>query len=166
MSRVSRARRIATAAAYGGGGIGVLGAIAAGLIVSQINHAHRTIGPPEGPAPGCDGTYGDDLPSGGPGSRASGIGRVGGSVVPLRLAVLGDSSAVGLGVQRSDETPGAVLARNLARIAGRPVQLCCFAVVGALSADLPAQVTQAHEVDPELAFIMIGGNDVTHRVWP
>src|SRR5690606_25385615 len=78
----------------------------------------------------------------------------------------GDSSAVGLGVERSDQTPGAVLARNLARIAGRPVQLCCYAVVGALSADLRGQVDKALEVQPDLALIMIGGNDVTHRVWP
>ena len=78
MGRVSRARRIATAALYGGGGIGVLGALTAGLVVSQINHAWRTIKPPKHPAPPCDGRYGPHQPG-----------------KPLTLAVLGDSSSTG-----------------------------------------------------------------------
>jgi lysophospholipase L1-like esterase len=154
MGRVSRARRVATAAVYGGGGIGILGALAAGLIISQVNHAWRTIRPPDDPAPECDGTYGEHLD----GEHLDGE--------PLRLAVLGDSSAVGLGVDHPDETPGAVLASNLARITSRPVQLHCFGVTGALSADLRDQVAQALEVHPDLTLIMIGGNDVTHRIWP
>ncbi|MGH3716747.1 MAG: SGNH/GDSL hydrolase family protein, partial [Micromonosporaceae bacterium] len=149
MGRVSRARRVATAAMYGGGGIGVLGALAAGLIVSQVSYARRIIGPPEEPAPAADGTYGEHEPG-----------------EPLRLVVLGDSSSVGLGAATYRQTPGAVLARNLARIAGRPVQLRTAGVIGALSADLDDQVRRALAHQPDLALIMIGGNDVTHRVWP
>ncbi|MQA27029.1 MAG: SGNH/GDSL hydrolase family protein [Micromonosporaceae bacterium] len=149
MGRVSRARRVATAAMYGGGGIGVLGAIATGLIVSQIRHAERTIPITETPPPSGDGRYGGRLPG-----------------EPLTLAVLGDSSAAGIGVDLPEDTPGAVLAGNLARIAGRPVRLRCLAAAGALSADLSAQVEQALPLRPDLALIMIGGNDVTHRIWP
>lgn len=149
MGRVSRARRVATAAMYGGGSIGLLGALAAGLIVSQVNYARRTIGLPDGEAPNGDGVYGGEHDG-----------------EPLRLVVLGDSSSVGLGVERGDQTPGAVLAHHLARIAGRPVRLRCAGVVGALSADLAAQVTEARTFQPDLALIIIGGNDVTHRVWP
>jgi lysophospholipase L1-like esterase len=149
MGRVSRARKIATAALYGGGGLGVAGALTAGLIVGQINHAWRTIKPLEHPAPRCDGRYGPHL-----------------SGEPLRLALLGDSSAVGLGVHEPDQTPGAVLASNLARLVGRPVELTCLGVTGARSADLPRQVEKAIEARPDLTLIMIGANDVTHRVWP
>ncbi|HEX6077113.1 MAG TPA: SGNH/GDSL hydrolase family protein [Micromonosporaceae bacterium] len=149
MGRVSRARRIATAALYGGGGLGVAGALTAGLIVGQINYAWRTIKPPEHPAPPCDGRYGGPLPG-----------------EPLKLVLLGDSSAVGLGVHGPEQTPGAVLATNLARLIGRPVDLSCFGVVGARSADLHRQVDLALRVPPDLTLIMIGANDVTHRIWP
>ncbi|MGH3662848.1 MAG: SGNH/GDSL hydrolase family protein [Micromonosporaceae bacterium] len=149
MSRASRARKIATAAMYGGGGIGAVGAIVTGLIVSQIRQAWQTIPPSAAAPPNADGRYGDNLPGD-----------------PLRLAVLGDSSAAGLGVEHPDETPGALLASNLSRIAGRPVELSCLAVVGALSANLHTQVRQATPLRPDLTLIMIGGNDVTHRVWP
>lgn len=149
MGRILRARRVATAALYGGGGLSVAGVLTAGLIVGQINYAWRTIKPPKHPAPPCDGRYSGHL-----------------SGEPLRLVVLGDSSAAGLGVSESTQTPGAILAVNLARLVGRPVELSCFAVVGARSADLPRQVEKALVVRPDLALIMIGANDVTHRVWP
>ncbi len=149
MGRVSRARRIATAALYGGGGIGLLGALTAGLVVGQINHAWRTIRPPKHPAPPCDGRYGANQPG-----------------EPLTLAVLGDSSSTGLGVERPDQAPGAVLAADLCRLTARPVDLHCFGVVGARSTDLHQQVERARTVRPDLTLIMIGANDVTHRVWP
>lgn len=149
MGRVSRARRIATAALYGGGGVGLLGALTAGLVVGQINHAWRTIQPPKHPAPPCDGRYGAHQPG-----------------EPLTLAVLGDSSSTGLGVERPEQAPGAVLAVNLSRLTARPVDLHCFGVVGARSADLHQQVDQARTARPDLTLIMIGANDVTHRVWP
>ncbi|WP_246372600.1 SGNH/GDSL hydrolase family protein, partial [Nocardioides pelophilus] len=53
-----------------------------------------------------------------------------------------------------------------ARPAGRRVYLKDFAVVGARSSDLKAQVDRALLIEPEVAVILIGGNDVTHTVLP
>jgi len=43
------------------------------------------------------------------------------------------------------------------------VRLYRVAVVGAMSAGLPYQVDAALEYEPDVAVILIGGNDVTHR---
>ena len=82
------------------------------------------------------------------------------------MAVLGDSSAVGLGVELPSETPGALLARGLAAAARRPVAMTCVGQVGAESSDLREQVDRALPLSPELAVIMVGANDVTHKVRP
>ena len=50
MSRASRARRIAAAAAFGGGGIGALGAAAYGVLVTEVKMARKLIGQPFGNA--------------------------------------------------------------------------------------------------------------------
>jgi lysophospholipase L1-like esterase len=51
-------------------------------------------------------------------------------------------------------------------LSGRPVRLTNLAVVGAVSADLGEQVRRARELVPgaDVAVIMIGANDVTHRI--
>src|SRR4051794_36455107 len=85
---------------------------------------------------------------------------------PIVFAVLGDSSAVGLGVERSSETPGVLLAAALAELAERPVRLVGLAVSGAESRDLDAQVEKALLERPDLALIMIGVNDVTTLTRP
>jgi lysophospholipase L1-like esterase len=84
------------------------------------------------------------------------------------MGVLGDSSAVGLGVDHSWHTPGALLAQGLAAISGRPVRLRVHAIVGAESSHLDDQVRQWLKVcpKPHIAVIMVGANDVTHRVKP
>ena len=82
---------------------------------------------------------------------------------PLRLAVLGDSSAAGLGCQRAEQTPGALLAGGLARELQRRVLLDVQAVVGARARDLDTQVARALARGVDLTVIMIGANDVTHR---
>ncbi len=151
MSRASSARRIAAAAAYGGGGIGALGAAMFGVIFTEMKLARRWIGHPFGKlGPGGAGRYGT-----GPGE-------------PIRLALLGDSSSVGLGAETAQGTPGVVLAQGLAEITGRPVQLLLNGRVGAESAELIAQVASLLEEtpQPDLAVIMIGANDVTHRRKP
>jgi lysophospholipase L1-like esterase len=79
------------------------------------------------------------------------------------MVVLGDSSAAGYGVHRGRETPGALLATGLSRRLHRPVRLHRFAVVGAISAALRHQVEAALECRPDLAVILIGGNDITNR---
>ncbi|NEB11381.1 SGNH/GDSL hydrolase family protein, partial [Streptomyces coelicoflavus] len=44
MSRARVARRIAAGAAYGGGGIGLAGAAAVGLVVAEVQLARRRVG--------------------------------------------------------------------------------------------------------------------------
>ena len=106
MSRASQARKIAVAAAYGGGGLGLLTAGAFGLIRAEAALARRAIGEPTETPPDADGVYG----------RAHGG-------TPISLVVLGDSSAGGLGVEHGHQTPGAMMAAGLAEVADQPVQL-------------------------------------------
>ncbi len=149
MGRARRARKVAAAAAFGGGGVTALGAIGVGLMAVEMKLARRTIGTPFGAAPEANGVYGA------------------GSGTPIELAVFGDSSAAGLGADLPEHTAGAVVARGLAAVAGRPVRLTNVAVVGAVSADLAGQVEGLlPEVQPDVAIIMVGANDVTHRVRP
>jgi lysophospholipase L1-like esterase len=148
VSRASRARQIAMGAAYGGGGATLLGASAVGLLLAQAKLARRAIGQPTTEPPHASGRYG--------GQGADGS--------PVRLVVLGDSSAAGLGVHRSEETPAVVIACGLAEAAGRPVDVRTVALSGAESRDLDRQVSLVLETSPQVAVIMIGANDVTHRV--
>ncbi|WP_144877092.1 SGNH/GDSL hydrolase family protein [Microbacterium sp. 1.5R] len=84
---------------------------------------------------------------------------------PLELLVLGDSVAAGLGAQRRKETLGGRLAKGLARRLHRPVRLRTAAVVGSESSDLSAQLDGLPaDYVPHVAVIVVGGNDVTHRV--
>ena len=84
-------------------------------------------------------------------------------VVTLAFAVLGDSIAYGLGAARTADTVGARLAAELTE-AGIPVDTRVFAVSGADSRGLAAQVKQATAWRPGLALIIIGANDLTHFV--
>jgi lysophospholipase L1-like esterase len=145
------ARRIAAAAAYGGTGLGLLGASAWGVLLLEARLARRAIGLPAGQPPAADGVY---LP----GRPVSGD--------ELRYAVLGDSSAAGLGADEADETVGALTAAGLAELADRPVRLTVTAAVGADSKTLLDQLPAAVAARPGVALIMIGANDVTHRLRP
>lgn len=150
MSKASAARRLAAAAAYGGGGLGVFGAGLYGLLRAEATLARRTIGEARGePPPDATGWYGRGRP--GP---------------AIKIALLGDSSAAGYGVERVEETPGALLASGVAERADRRVHLREFAVVGARSSDLAGQVARALPTRPDVAVILIGANDVTHVVPP
>jgi lysophospholipase L1-like esterase len=152
VSRASNARRLAIAAAYGGGGLSVLTGAAFGLIRAQAAVARRTIGEPTTEPPVGDGLYGRQHVA-----------------APIHFAVLGDSSACGFGVDHPHQTPGAMMAAGLAECAYRPVQLRVVAAVGSRSSDLNAQITRllAQGNGPfDVAVIMIGANDVTHRVRP
>jgi lysophospholipase L1-like esterase len=147
MGRVASARRVAAAAAYGGGGLGLAGVAAYGLLLGQAKMARRAIPRSTVPPPAGDGLYGDEQPG-----------------TPLIVAMLGDSSAAGYGVEHARETPGALLASGLAERIHRPVRLVCRAVVGARSAGLDEQADAVLPEHPAVAVIMIGGNDVTNRV--
>jgi lysophospholipase L1-like esterase len=144
---MSRARRVAAAAAYGGGGLGLAGVLGAVLLLGQARLARSAIGLAEAPPPRCDGRYGTEYPG-----------------EPVRLVVLGDSSAAGFGVHRARETPGALLATGLAEHLHRPVDLRCLAVVGATSDGLVPQRELALAWRADVAVILIGANDVTHRI--
>jgi lysophospholipase L1-like esterase len=156
MSRARVARRIAAGAAYGGGGIGLAGAAALGLLVAEAQLARRHVNNGSSPhVPSAEGRYGRGYDA--PGRP------------PLRLTLLGDSTAAGQGVHRAGQTPGALLASGLAAVAERPVELRNVAQPGARSDDLERQVSLALADSsrvPDICVIMIGANDVTHRVPP
>jgi lysophospholipase L1-like esterase len=80
--------------------------------------------------------------------------------------MLGDSTAAGYGAERDRDTPAALLAVGISQAARRPVHVSNVAVVGAESADLPMQLTALDGLQPELAVIMIGANDVVARTAP
>jgi len=156
-ARDERVRRIVIAAAKGGGGLlGVgtaLAGAAIGVLAIQARLARRAIGTRRSAAPYVDGRY--PPPGGQPPHGTS-----------LRLVVLGDSGAAGLGADHRDTTPGGVIAAGLAAASGRTVSLTSVAVIGARSADLAAQVDRILPLRPHVAVIMIGANDVTHLVRP
>ena len=143
-----RAAWVVIRGAYGSGAVGALGALGYGLIRAEANLARRTIGEPTETPPDPTGVYGRYL---GP---------------ALRLVMLGDSSSTGLGCDSPAQTPGALLAGGIARDLRRRVRLDVVGVVGGRSADLDTQVAKALHDKVDLAVIMIGTNDVTHRVRP
>jgi lysophospholipase L1-like esterase len=143
-----RARWLAVKGAYGGGTLGAALAAGYGVLAAEAKLARRTIGIPTGKAPLAAGSYGR-------GKRGD---------KPLHLVVIGDSAAAGLGCERADETPGALFAGGLARDLRCRVDLEVVAVTGARSADLEVQVARAMRRPVDMAVIIIGANDVTHRV--
>jgi lysophospholipase L1-like esterase len=85
--------------------------------------------------------------------------------VPVQLVLLGDSIAAGLGAERRKDTLGGRLARGLAKQTRRPVRLRTAAVVGSESSALADQVLSLPlAYRPDVAVVVVGGNDVTHRV--
>ena len=83
----------------------------------------------------------------------------------LRLAVLGDSIAYGIGAARPADTLGPRLVAGLGAVGVR-AEHRVFAVPGAVSADLAAQVERARAWRPQLVVVVIGANDLTHLVPP
>ncbi len=149
MGKVAAARKLAAAAAFGGGGLSLLGGSLYGVLRTEALLARKAIGKAEGEAPDCTGWYGT-------GRDGSGI----------KIALIGDSSAAGYGVHTVEETPGAHLASGLVEGADCRVYLRSFAFVGAQTRDLDAQIDQALPMEPDVAVILIGTNDVTHTVRP
>jgi lysophospholipase L1-like esterase len=84
----------------------------------------------------------------------------------LRLVLLGDAAAIGVGVEWLSETVGGQLARMLAEgtpeTGERHVLLSSVGVAGSRSTDLATQVARALLGDkPDVAVILIGANDAT-----
>ena len=84
---------------------------------------------------------------------------------PIALLVLGDSIAAGLGAEHRKHTLGGRLAKGVAAATHRAVDLRVAAVVGSESSALPGQLDALPATyRADLAVIVVGGNDVTHRV--
>lgn len=194
------ARRVVAAAAVGGGGLTVLTGASIGLVMAEAKLARRAIGHAADLPPRADGLFGAHLvarstvldaenaassaqSADADVAEAAGVTDATGNVTPirapaaasfdsrpLRFAMLGDSTAAGYGVERADQTPGALLAAALAAHAGQPLLLANAARVGACSDRLAEQVdallADGPEHAPQVAAIMIGANDVTHRLSP
>ena len=149
---MSQLGRMAGRALVGTAGTALAGAAAAGLgyglIQAEAKLTRKIVGNPFDGAPDDDGIYGAA-----PGD-------------PVRLLVLGDSTAAGMGADNRYQTIGAILSTGLAAIMGRPVELTNEAVVGAESSDLSVQLSHAlARIDrPDVAVILVGANDVTHRI--
>lgn len=83
----------------------------------------------------------------------------------IHLLMLGDSIAAGLGAEKPKHTLGARLAKELAKRLRRSVQLHTAARVGAETSMLRAQLAGLPPgYAADVAVIVVGGNDVTHRV--
>ena len=145
MSKAGAARKLAAASAFGGVGLSAVGASLYGVLKAEASLARRVIGPTLIRTPKAGGVYGRGL-------RGE----------PIRLALLGDSGAVGYGMTDPDQTPGAIMAAGLAEITGRPVRLTLDAVVGAETRHLQGQIDQALVTGPAIVVIVIGANDVIH----
>lgn len=139
---------IGRGALYGVGGLLGVAIASAGVMAGQANRIKRAVGVRTQSAPYDDGRYGS--------SKGS----------SLRLVMMGDSLATGLGAERPSQTIGARLARLVAEQLDKGVVLSSVAVIGARSADLAPQVTRALHYRPHVAVIFIGSNDVTHLVPP
>jgi lysophospholipase L1-like esterase len=137
------------------GAVGGLSGAAYGLLTEQAKRARTVIGVLDHPPLNADGVF---LPDG-TGPHPFGTGPD-----PLRFAVIGDSSAAGLGVDLPEQLPGTLLASGLAREAGRPVLLTTYAISGSTTRDLNDQVNRALADPPTVALVIIGANDVTDRL--
>ena len=145
--------RVLRAIVFAAGSVGGLSGVAYGLLNGQSKHARSIIGRHLDLPLNADGMY---LPNGaGPFLDTNDH--------MLTFAVLGDSLAAGIGAESTDRLPGVLLAKGLAEESGRPVRLTTHAISGSKTFDLPAQVDRALITPPDVALVIIGGNDVTTR---
>ncbi|HEY3260480.1 MAG TPA: SGNH/GDSL hydrolase family protein [Pseudonocardiaceae bacterium] len=129
------------------------------MLSEQSRRARRIIGMPPTAPLRADGVY---LPDG------TGPLPVGDATAeaPIRLAVLGDSSAAGVGAEVEAHLPGVLVARGLAEESERPVRLDTYAVSGSTSRDLTPQVELALANTTDVVLALIGANDVTKLIPP
>jgi lysophospholipase L1-like esterase len=130
------------------GGIGITALLTREVLRLQARSARGTIGKPLGEeAHLADRTYKKKYGN------------------PIELLLLGDSIAAGLGADKPSHTLGPQLAKRLAKRTQRSVRLHTAAHVGAETAMLRAQLAGLPpNYTADVAVIVVGGNDVTHRV--
>ncbi|MGH3980671.1 MAG: SGNH/GDSL hydrolase family protein [Pseudonocardiaceae bacterium] len=153
-------RGMLRSAAVLAGTVGGLSGAAYGMLIRQTRSAQRVLEIPGWMPLRADGVYLPDASGPVPPSELFA------DVDVLTLAVLGDSSAAGLGVDTPDQLPGVLLARGLAEESGRPVQLDTHAISGSTSQRLAGQLDTALVNPPDAALIMVGANDVKVRILP
>jgi len=155
VSRGDDARLLGRIAAGAGvaGAVGVIGAAGGAAFVAllkkQAASARAVIGKPFGEvALEADKTYKKSY-----GQR-------------IELLMVGDSIAAGLGSTVPKGTLGARLAKGLAKRTQRAVRLTTIAVVGAETWMINEQQLPRllPSYKPDVAVIVVGGNDVTHRI--
>ena len=117
-------------------------AAGAGVLAAEVWAAARRRYAEAGSAPPVEGEYGE------PGGER------------VRLVVLGDSTGAGVGVTRTEETVGGVLARRLAG-PRRRVRLAGAAIAGSGTQDLGPQVSRALLGRPDVAVLLVGMRDAT-----
>jgi lysophospholipase L1-like esterase len=145
--------RVFKALVYAAGSLGGLSGAAYGLLTGQSRRARTIIGMPRELPLNADGRY---LPDGtGPLAPFRGDA--------LSFAMLGDSLAAGLGAEAPERLPGVLLAKALADELDRPVRLVTHAISGSRTVELEPQVDRALIDPPDLALVIIGGNDVTTK---
>jgi lysophospholipase L1-like esterase len=124
-----------------GGALAATGA-SAGVLAAEVWAAARRRYAPAGSAPPVEGEYGE------PGAER------------VRLVLLGDSTGAGVGVTRTQDTVGGVLARRLAGPTRR-VRLAGAAIAGSGTGDLGPQVSRALLGRPDVAVLLVGTTDAT-----
>ncbi|WP_375383780.1 SGNH/GDSL hydrolase family protein [uncultured Microbacterium sp.] len=149
MSRTSVAVRVTAAGVATVAAVGITVLAGGSLLRRQAAIARRRIGKPLGEqAPDADRIW-----------RRAHEGE------PIELLMVGDSIAAGLGAERRKDTLGGRLAKGLAHRTHRPVRLRTAAVVGSETSKLGAQLDALpDDYRPDVAVIVVGGNDITHRV--
>ncbi|WP_375499488.1 SGNH/GDSL hydrolase family protein [uncultured Jatrophihabitans sp.] len=145
-------RAVVIGVGLGSASAGAVGALI-GVLHAETRLARRRIPQATEPPPPTDDTI----------WAADGVGL---RRPPIRIAMLGDSTAAGYGVRHNHETPAAQIALGISEAARRPVHVTNVAVVGAQSRQLPGQVAALNGKRPELVVIMVGANDVTARIPP
>lgn len=147
--RVLGAVAVTAGAAGAVGAVGALAGVGARrLLARQAATARALIGKPLGEvAPPADRLY----------KRRYGD--------PIELLLLGDSIAAGLGAEDGTGTLGARLAMKVAKRTQRSVNLTTAAVVGSETSVVMEQVERLPEgYHADVAVLVVGGNDVIHRV--
>ena len=89
-----------------------------------------------------------------------------GSGAPLRLLIVGDSSAAGVGVATQDEALAGHLTRQLAALSGRCIEWRLLARSGLASADALMLLHDAAPAPHDFAVVVLGVNDVVGQVPP